>query len=361
MADEPPAASSESCSNPAKTPTITVHVKTQRSRHSFHVPEDMEVKAFQQLIAPEFEADPDQVCLIFGGKILKCGSSLKGCNIKEGQTVHLVVRAAPSNPEPPRSAAPNLPIADLLASLLNSPLMAPERVQSLMLNSPQMQTIVDSNPEVGHIVQDPDLLRQTVESWRNPAVWEEVIRRHDRAMNNLESIPGGLNALERMYRDVQEPLLPFAGLDADSDPNNVQQGAENNDPLPNPWNHSLLEHLQEVVGADIDVAVAIRALLQQLSETLMVNPLEPDNPCLAPPAGAPPADGSAPAAQTGFSQFLSSLSSQAERAELRYQHQLDQLAAMGFMNREANLEALIFSLGDVNGAVERLLLARNFT
>lgn len=41
--------------------------------------------------------------------------------------------------------------------------------------------------------------------------------------------------------------------------------------------------------------------------------------------------------------------------EQRYQTQLDQLAAMGFVNREANLQALIASFGDVNAAVERLL------
>lgn len=44
----------------------------------------------------------------------------------------------------------------------------------------------------------------------------------DRAMSNLESIPGGYNALRRMYTDYQEPMLnaaqeqfggnPFAGL-----------------------------------------------------------------------------------------------------------------------------------------------------
>lgn len=41
--------------------------------------------------------------------------------------------------------------------------------------------------------------------------------------------------------------------------------------------------------------------------------------------------------------------------EQRYQTQLEQLTAMGFMNREANLQALIATFGDVNAAVERLL------
>lgn len=41
--------------------------------------------------------------------------------------------------------------------------------------------------------------------------------------------------------------------------------------------------------------------------------------------------------------------------EERYRSQLDQLTAMGFVNREANLQALIASFGDINAAVERLL------
>jgi ubiquilin len=41
--------------------------------------------------------------------------------------------------------------------------------------------------------------------------------------------------------------------------------------------------------------------------------------------------------------------------EERYRSQLEQLSSMGFVNREANLQALIATFGDVNAAVERLL------
>lgn len=41
--------------------------------------------------------------------------------------------------------------------------------------------------------------------------------------------------------------------------------------------------------------------------------------------------------------------------EVRFQQQLEQLNAMGFINREANLQALIATGGDVNAAIERLL------
>lgn len=48
-------------------------------------------------------------------------------------------------------------------------------------------------------------------------------------------------------------------------------------------------------------------------------------------------------------------SSSGNNPEQLYASQLDQLAAMGFINREANIQALIATFGDVNAAVERLL------
>lgn len=81
---------------------------------------------------------------------------------------------------------------------------------------------------------------------RNPSMLQELMRSHDRALSNLESIPGGYSALRRMYRDIQEPMLaaaanernPFAALvenSSNADAPNPQQGQENRDPLPNPW------------------------------------------------------------------------------------------------------------------------------
>lgn len=46
---------------------------------------------------------------------------------------------------------------------------------------------------------------------------------------------------------------------------------------------------------------------------------------------------------------------QVQTPEVRFQQQLEQLNAMGFINREANLQALIATGGDINAAIERLL------
>lgn len=140
---------------------------------------------------------------------------------------------------------------DMLRQLLDNPFVQrlmsdPENMRTLITRNPQMQELMERNPEINHMLNNPDLLRQTMELARNPSMLQELMRSHDRAISNLESIPGGYNALQRMYRDIQEPMLtatteqfsrnPFAGLiDNNVSGNNPQQGTENREPLPNPW------------------------------------------------------------------------------------------------------------------------------
>ncbi|XP_012495465.1 PREDICTED: ubiquilin-1 [Propithecus coquereli] len=54
-------------------------------------------------------------------------------------------------------------------------------------------------------------------------------------------------------------------------------------------------------------------------------------------------------------QALAGVNPQLQNPEVRFQQQLEQLSAMGFLNREANLQALIATGGDINAAIERLL------
>jgi len=45
-------------------------------------------------VAEKFGSPFEQLCLIFAGKILKDADSLKQHNIKDGMTVHLVIKSA---------------------------------------------------------------------------------------------------------------------------------------------------------------------------------------------------------------------------------------------------------------------------
>ena len=81
--------------------------------------------------------------------------------------------------------------------------MAPSLKHLLSRHLSLLSQLMERNPEINHMLNNPDILRQTMEIARNPAMLQELMRNQDRAMSNLESIPGGQSALQRMYRDIQ--------------------------------------------------------------------------------------------------------------------------------------------------------------
>lgn len=126
---------------------------------------------------------------------------------------------------------------DMLRQVLDSPIVqsmmnSPEIIRTMLSANPQIQQLMEvtylhiillmffspyillffslyyqRNPELTHVLNNPEILRQSMELARNPAAFQELLRTQDRALSNLESIPGGYNALQRMYRDIQEPML----------------------------------------------------------------------------------------------------------------------------------------------------------
>lgn len=278
---------------------ITIHVKTPKEKKTVSVGDKSNIKDFKAKISSEFSDTPvEQLCLIFSGKILKDHDTLETHNIKDGMTVHLVIRSAGSNsagnsnnqssetPQRPAGNPSQTPFGlggigglpgmsnmglgsanfmemqqrmqenimnnpDFMRQIMDSPLTQslmsnPEIVRSLFQANPQMRQLIERNPEIGHMINDPDILRRTMEIARNPAMLQEMMRNQDRAMSNLESLPGGQSALQRMYRDIQEPMLnaaqeqfgsnPFQALGGGNNSSTSQPPTgENSAPLPNPW------------------------------------------------------------------------------------------------------------------------------
>lgn len=397
-----------------------------------------------------------------------------------------------SNPDMLRQMMENPLIQDLMSNT--------DYVRTLLTSNPQMQQLMERNPEISHLLNNPELLRQTMEMVRNPAMLQELMRTQDRALSNLESVPGGYNALRRMYSELQEPMLnaaqeqfgsnPFAELAQGTGSQNTTQGTEVRDPLPNPWasrpaapsppssastggtgtgsspfaglgvggsgmlNSPGMQSLMQQVTSDPQMIQNMMSspMMQQAMQSMAQNPelmqqMLASNPMLAgnpqlqeqmrqmlpqmsqhlqnpdvislfsnPQAleaimqiqrgmeqlqrvapnlvtgmggmgnpfagltGGMPASGTTPPApnnETGSAtntdaRNLANLMSRMFSSggvgglpagggvggpppEERYRSQLEQLAAMGFVNREANIAALIATFGDVNAAVERLL------
>ncbi|CAF3066773.1 unnamed protein product [Rotaria socialis] len=287
------------------TSKLKLAIKTPKEKKDISIDGSSSVKQLKDLVASEFNTSIEQVCLIYSGKILKDDEDLKKHDIKDGVTLHLVIRApkndamstntsenpaavpsdtqaSANNPNAAQANPSGFPFGlgltagmgnlnfantnflDMqqqlqqqimsnpaqLRQLMESPMVQsitsnPDLLRSLLLSNPQMRDLMERNPEISHLLNNPDLLRQTMEYARNPTALQELMRNHDRALSNLESIPGGFNALQRIYHDVQEPMYsaaqeqfgnnPFTQLFAGNDENASASRTENTDPLPNPW------------------------------------------------------------------------------------------------------------------------------
>lgn len=238
---------------------ITVHIKTPKNKEAVQTAPDATVKQFKELVSQKFNAQPDKICLIFSGKILKDEETLDKLDIKDGLTVHLVIKnnkeptQQPKQSEQSPSATPTTstqappPLAqgglpglaglsslstqnpqvleqaqqhllqnpELMSQLMNSPavqgLMSnPDIFREFFLNNSQMQGVLERNPEIGHVLNNPQLMRQAMEIARNPALMQEMMRNQDVALRNIESLPGGYSALRRLYSEVQEPMISAA-------------------------------------------------------------------------------------------------------------------------------------------------------
>ncbi|XP_025789999.1 ubiquilin-2 isoform X3 [Puma concolor] len=536
-----PAAAQGPASAPAEPKIIKVTVKTPKEKEEFAVPENSSVQQFKEAISKRFKSQTDQLVLIFAGKILKDQDTLIQHGIHDGLTVHLVIKSQnrpqgqstqPSNAagtnttsaSTPRSnstsistnsnpfglgslgglaglsslglsstnfselqnqmqqqllSSPEMMIQIMENPFVQSMLSNPDLMRQLIMANPQMQQLIQRNPEISHLLNNPDIMRQTLEIARNPAMMQEMMRNQDLALSNLESIPGGYNALRRMYTDIQEPMLnaaqeqfggnPFASVGSSSSSGEGTQPSrtENRDPLPNPWapppatqssattstttssgsgsgNSSSSATGNTVAAANYVASIfstpGMQSLLQQITEnpqliqnmlsapymrsmmqslsqnpdlaaqmmlnspmqnpdtlSAMSNPramqalmqiqqglqtLATEAPGLIPSftpgpgstgSGGPPGptvssstpnETTSPTSESGpnqqfIQQMVQALAGanppQLPNPEVRFQQQLEQLNAMGFLNREANLQALIATGGDINAAIERLL------
>ncbi|XP_049649630.1 ubiquilin-1-like isoform X2 [Accipiter gentilis] len=553
---------------------IKITVKTPKEKEEFAVPETSSVQQFKEEISKHFKSHTDQLVLIFAGKILKDQDTLIQHGIHDGLTVHLVIKTqnrsqdhpgqqthttgsiattsiSNSNTSTPASTNSNsfglgglgglaglsslglnasnfselqsqmqrqlMSNPEMMVQIMENPfvqsmLSNPDLMRQLIMANPQMQQLIQRNPEISHMLNNPDIMRQTLELARNPAMMQEMMRNQDRALSNLESIPGGYNALRRMYTDIQEPMLnaaqeqfggnPFASLvsNASSGGDSQPSRTENRDPLPNPWapqsssqsstststsgessgssnvrnttsastgQSSTIPNLGPGLGVGMFNTPGMQSLLQQITENpqlmqnmlsapymrsmmqslsqnpdlavqmMLNNPLFAGNPQLqeqmrqqlptflqqmqnpdtlsamsnpramqallqiqqglqtlameAPgllpgfnpglgglgstgvPTGSTvsssvPSENTSPtsgAAEPGHQQFvqqmlqaLAGANAQLQNPEVRFQQQLEQLSAMGFLNHEANLQALIATGGDISAAIERLLGAQ---
>lgn len=189
--------------------------------------DEMSIFEVKQLVEMEWEDTPsDEQVLIFKGKILKDDDVVNEVGIKDGATVILTKKKAKKKASPtrptatapaPMPAAPagNPMIPPHMQEMMNNPFMQqmmdnmlsnPDFMEAMVSNNPQMQEVMRQNPELRHALRDPDTIRQAMQMLRDPSSMQQAMQNQDRAIANISNMPGGFNALSRMYNQVQAPM-----------------------------------------------------------------------------------------------------------------------------------------------------------
>jgi len=292
---------------------------------------------------------PEEQRLVYSGKILNDEDLLSFYNIRDGNSIYLV-RAAKNkiqsispqaisqqkNKKPASGGMDSEFVSQLLDNpFIQSVMSNPEFIRSIYMSNPQFKKVIEKNPEMAQIFNDPEYLKQCMEIARNPEMMNEMLRNQDRAMNNLESIPGGFQALSSLYHTVQSPLMD--SLRPEQDKSTKEQNEYyakkllngkkldktkiNNDALPNPWNLSANESSSSSATSPYS-----SSLFNNMFNT--------------------------------FNSVPSSNETQ-EELEARYSEQLKNLNEMGFYDKKENLKALQSTRGNVELAVNYLLRHSN--
>jgi len=135
---------------------------------------------------------------------------------------------------------------EMMQQLMNSPMVQqmmsnPEVLRSMVRMNPQLNELMEQRPEIARMLEDPELLQQSMRMAANPSLMREMTRNADRALGQLDAMPGGHNALVRAHEEFADPLFnAMAGGSSASggtvsDYSQDTSSAPNNEALPNPW------------------------------------------------------------------------------------------------------------------------------
>jgi len=213
-----------------------------------------------------------------------------------------------------------------------SQLVQNPRLLESVLNAPYMQPLMDS------LAANPDISRQMVSN--NPMF-----------ANNPELRDQMLNALPAMMEQMRNPEVQalMQNREALEAITQVQEGLQRL--------HTAAPNLFQAGGLPAGLRFGPTGVTSPVntgtssSSATQATPSDSTNTGNTAPSNDPNNYAGV------FAQMLNMMSNQNINTppDQRYAVQLEQLVSMGFTNREANLQALTATMGDVNAAVERLL------
>merc|ERR1719203_2388148 len=236
----------------------------------------------------------------------------------------------------------------------------PELMANLFSSSPALQKLMEDNPQLRHVLKDPSLMQHAMKAATNPEYYNEMLKNNDRALRNIESIPGGFSALSRLYSQIQKPMERamddiYRQRFGKSTTKIADLSDKSKGPttcaFPNPWNKDLKGQQQRQ---------------QQHPMQQMMNMMQPQSQPQMPNlqqmmASMNMMNGNGQPMNNGnnFNQLpMSNGFGVPANPSLIYSVQLQELRNMGFLDEQSNCRALMATGGNVAAAVQYLLSQR---
>ncbi|KAI8811618.1 hypothetical protein BJ742DRAFT_769094 [Cladochytrium replicatum] len=212
--------------------------------------------------------------LVCQGKVIATGNSdsvedddasttLTSLHVSTGATIHLTQTQASSSSRSPMARVPatgssSAALDPLQRIMSESPFLKrildnPDLMSAMLKSDPAIRALTEKNPEFRAALDDPEMLRTMMRAATNPSIMNEMKRNQDRALSNIEMMPGGFNYLSSMYRNLQDSLdegrsdaqdqsteelnqrFAAAYLGSSASQESGTSASPNDRALPNPW------------------------------------------------------------------------------------------------------------------------------
>jgi ABC-type dipeptide/oligopeptide/nickel transport system ATPase subunit len=369
------------------------------NKHKYSLEPHDKVSRLRELVATDLGVESSSsIKLIFKGRFLKDESDLEMNGLQDGSVIHVMSSTSNSQAAQAASGVPQVDELEEAGDRDHDSLSASrstglqDLMQSLGPGNTELEDMMESNPEMRAMMQDPEQMRTMMNIASNPQLRLEYMRNMDRALSNIESLPGGFNALASMMHDIPQPNVergeseqrtqeinnPFFRLFSHGHASTV-----NENPMPNPWQssggneqfpglpsipdlgipgnadelvNSLFseENMQEFSRAMRDPEMRSRILREVLGEEgsrqisgEMIDSMLTDMNSIR------------DAMRSGNPNPLAAMQSTRQIDEAEMASKIQILRDMGFPDEHANRRALQISGGDINAAVEALLTMSN--
>eukprot|EP00890_Picochlorum_soloecismus_P006123 jgi/Picsp_1/6511/NSC_03855-R1_ubiquitin-like protein len=259
---------------------------------SISVNEDSQVSALKRKVAVEFGIDEVKIKLIFKGQILKDDNMIKDYGFKEQDTIYMMpgntsgVARSDRVHENGSGGETDFVASDTVtqgpSGLFGSnDSHTSDIMNQILSNNSHLERMMESNPEIRSLFSNPEQLQEMMRVMSNPELRLEYMRNMDRTISNIESIPGGFNALANIMAQSSSPVpCESTAVPAQENPFQrlfrYEEPQLNDNPLPNPWGaqHADSQDPQDGIPGLLDerIMLELQSLLNspQYREALQV-------------------------------------------------------------------------------------------